>query len=64
VRLIVEDLENRRGSDVTVGSNPTPTARERPLTSETGRGLSLFRHSVTDCRSPWFPARSGTRGAR
>ncbi len=26
-------LEDRRGSDVTVGSNPTPTAGERPLTS-------------------------------
>lgn len=25
-------LENRRGSDVSVGSNPTPTAGERPLT--------------------------------
>jgi hypothetical protein len=36
------DLENRRGSDVVVGSNPTPATAREPLTSEIGQMLSPF----------------------
>jgi hypothetical protein len=60
----VSDLENRRGGDVTVGSNPTPTAGERPLTRQNGRGPSRCPVPVRRRGSPWFPARSGTDGAR
>jgi hypothetical protein len=36
------DLENRRGSDVVVGSNPTTATAREPLTSEIGQMLSPF----------------------
>ena len=46
-----DNLENRRGSDVTVGSNPTPTAHERPLTRQLGRGPFSYALSISDRRS-------------
>jgi hypothetical protein len=38
--------------------------RKRPLTWEVGRGPFACPDSVAASCSPWFPARSGTKGAR
>jgi hypothetical protein len=50
---LTNNLENRRGSDVTVGSNPTPTAQvKRPLTWPSGWGPLAFRRPVAARCSP------------